>query len=115
LPLSRDAVLSRDAPAASSASSACCCWPRRRATTTTNNNSNNATCAARKYVLLCCLCGGLCLALGCLYVAIYFVLDANTTSMHYFQTLPTYVPAIPVSLHSPITVLASKARAINGK
>ena len=51
---------------------------------------------ARKYVLLCCLCGGLQVTLGALYLAIYFVLDGYTTSLHYFQTLPTYVPSIPV-------------------
>ncbi len=50
----------------------------------------------RKYVLLCSLCGGLQIVLGALYLAIYFVLDNHTTSLHYFQTLPTYVPSIPV-------------------
>ena len=50
----------------------------------------------KKYVLLCCLCGGLCLALGILYLVIYFVLGRYTTSLHYFQTLPLYIPAIVV-------------------
>ena len=52
----------------------------------------------KKYVLLCGLCGGLCLALGVLYLAIYFVLGRYTTSMHYFQTMPLYIPSIVVSL-----------------
>ena len=53
----------------------------------------------KKYVLLCCLCGGLCLALGILYMVIYFVLGRYTTSLHYFQTLPLYIPAIVVSFN----------------
>ena len=51
----------------------------------------------KKYVLLCCLCGGLCLALGVLYLVIYFVLGRYTSSLHYFQTMPLYIPAIVVS------------------
>ena len=51
----------------------------------------------KKYVLLCCLCGGLCLTLGILYLVIYFVLGRYTTSLHYFQTLPLYIPSIVVS------------------
>ena len=56
----------------------------------------------KKYVWLCCLCGGLCLALGILYLVIYFVLGRYTTSLHYFQTLPLYIPAIVVSGYTNI-------------
>ena len=55
----------------------------------------------KKYVLLCCLCGGLCVALGILYLVIYFVLGRYTTSMHYFQTMPLYIPSIVVSIVFP--------------
>ena len=51
----------------------------------------------KKYVLLCWLCGILCLGLAAVYLTVYFLLEANTTSLHYFQTMPTYVPSIPVS------------------
>ena len=53
----------------------------------------------KKYVLLCCLCGGLCVALGILYLVIYFVLGKYTSSMHYFQTMPLYIPSIVVSTY----------------
>ena len=53
----------------------------------------------KKYVLLCCLCGGLCMALGILYLVIYFVLGKYTSSMHYFQTMPLYIPSIVVSTY----------------
>ena len=54
-------------------------------------------CFAKKYILLCLLCGGLCLSLGVLYLVIFFLLSHYTTSLHYFQTLPTYIPAVVVS------------------
>ena len=54
----------------------------------------------KKYVLLCCLCGCLCLALGILYLVIYFVVGRYTSSLHYFQTMPLYIPAIVVSFLS---------------
>ena len=75
-------------------------WPRDRDRRHPSGGGNRSggVCKsfARKYVLLCCLCGGLQVTLGALYLAIYFVLDGYTTSLHYFQTLPTYVPSIPV-------------------
>ena len=55
-------------------------------------------CFAKKYILLCLLCGGLCLTLGVLYLVIFFLLTRYTTSLHYFQTLPTYIPAVVVSI-----------------
>ena len=54
-------------------------------------------CFAKKYILLCLLCGGCCLTLGILYLVIFFLLGRYTTSLHYFQTLPTYIPAVVVS------------------
>ena len=72
-------------------------WRRHRNRHQEGRRDNLCKSFARKYVLLCCLCGGLQVILGALYLAIYFVLEWYTTSLHYFQTLPTYVPAIPVS------------------
>ena len=57
-------------------------------------------CFAKKYILLCLLCGGLCLTLGILYLVIFFLLTRYTTSLHYFQTLPTYIPAVVVSIET---------------
>ena len=50
----------------------------------------------QKYVLLTLICGGLSVVLGALFMAIYLTVKATTTSLHYFQTIPTYVPAIAV-------------------
>ncbi|CAL4069111.1 unnamed protein product [Meganyctiphanes norvegica] len=47
----------------------------------------------RKYVLLCGTCGASAMLLGCFYLVIYFILRSYTSSLHYFETIPTYVPA----------------------
>ena len=39
------------------------------------------------------------MALGILYLVIYFVLGKYTSSMHYFQTMPLYIPSIVVSTY----------------
>lgn len=62
----------------------------------------------KKYVLMCGLCGGLCLALGIMYIVIFFLLDRYTTSLHYFQTMPTWVPSIPLLVTG--TLISSFAR-----
>ena len=69
---------------------------------TTRNRAADAVinCLGKKYILLCCVSGGVCLTLGILYLAIYFILKKYTTSLHYFQTMPTYVPAVMVSIYS---------------
>lgn len=48
----------------------------------------------KKYVILCCLCGGTAVLLGLVFLVIYFVLSHYTTSLHYFETIPTYAPAL---------------------
>ncbi|XP_040564743.1 uncharacterized protein [Lepeophtheirus salmonis] len=52
----------------------------------------------KKYVLLCILCGGVCILLGVLFGVIFFLLRHYTSSLHYFQTLPTYIPSIMLIL-----------------
>ncbi|XP_042205341.1 uncharacterized protein LOC121854693 isoform X2 [Homarus americanus] len=47
----------------------------------------------RKYVLLCGTCGTSAVLLGTFYLIIYFVLRSYTSSLQYFETIPTYVPA----------------------
>ncbi|MPC80543.1 hypothetical protein E2C01_075123 [Portunus trituberculatus] len=51
----------------------------------------------RKYVLLCGTCGASAVLLGTFYLIIYFVLRSYTSSLQYFETIPTYVPASVVS------------------
>ncbi|KAJ9575688.1 hypothetical protein L9F63_007447, partial [Diploptera punctata] len=51
------------------------------------------SCWLRKYVFLCTACGGLAVLLGALFLTVYFMLRSYTTSLNYFETVPTYVPA----------------------
>ncbi|XP_064471343.1 uncharacterized protein LOC135385765 isoform X2 [Ornithodoros turicata] len=47
----------------------------------------------RKYVILCLVCGGSAVFVGVLFIAIYFTLRSYTSSLQFFETIPTYVPA----------------------
>ncbi|KAB0804276.1 hypothetical protein PPYR_01246 [Photinus pyralis] len=47
----------------------------------------------RKYVFWCCACGGLATILGALFLAVYFLLRSYTSTLGYFETIPTFVPA----------------------
>ena len=49
------------------------------------------------------------MVLGALFMAIYLTVKSTTTSLHYFQTIPTYVPAIAVRFNIFINSL-SKVR-----
>ena len=40
--------------------------------------------------------GGLSVILGSLFIAIYFIVRNTTSSLHYFETLPTYIPGVTV-------------------
>ncbi|XP_069685895.1 uncharacterized protein [Periplaneta americana] len=51
------------------------------------------SCWLRKYVFLCTACGGLAVLLGALFLTVYFMLRSYTSSLNYFETVPTYVPA----------------------
>ena len=61
-------------------------------------------CLAKKYILLCCVSGGVCITLGILYLTIFFILRKYTSSMHYFQTMPTYIPGVVVSVLNLIII-----------
>ena len=50
----------------------------------------------QKYVLLTIISGALSVILGSLFITIYFVVRNTTTSLHYFETLPTYIPGVTV-------------------
>jgi hypothetical protein len=51
-------------------------------------------------VLLCAACGGLAVVLGALFAVLYFVLRSYTSSLHYFETVPSYVASVVVSFTS---------------
>ena len=68
-------------------------------------------CLGKKYILLSCVSGGICLVLGILYLAIYFTLSAYTTSLHYFQTMPTYIPAVVVRYLTVMCSIIVRSRA----
>ncbi|XP_049540540.1 uncharacterized protein LOC125954370 isoform X2 [Anopheles darlingi] len=47
----------------------------------------------RKYVIWCLICGGISSLLGVLFLGIYFLLRSYTSTVGYFETVPTFVPA----------------------
>ncbi|XP_065087854.1 uncharacterized protein LOC135709445 isoform X2 [Ochlerotatus camptorhynchus] len=47
----------------------------------------------RKYVIWCLICGGISCLLGILFLGIYFLLRSYTSTVGYFETVPTFVPA----------------------
>ena len=51
----------------------------------------------QKYVILTIISGTLSIVLGSLFITIYFIVRNTTSSLHYFETLPTYIPGIAVS------------------
>ncbi|XP_050073488.1 uncharacterized protein LOC126561407 [Anopheles maculipalpis] len=53
----------------------------------------SATSGVRKYVIWCLICGGISSLLGVLFLGIYFLLRSYTSTVGYFETVPTFVPA----------------------
>lgn len=52
----------------------------------------------KKYVFLCSVCGGLASLLGGLFLGVYVILRSYTSSLGYFETIPTYIPAVMLLL-----------------
>lgn len=52
----------------------------------------------KKYVILCLICGGLSVLVGCLFIVIYFLFRSYTSSLQYFETIPTYIPSLMVMI-----------------
>lgn len=48
--------------------------------------------------MLCAACGGLAIILGSLFAVLYVVLRSYTSSLHYFETVPSYVASVSVKL-----------------
>lgn len=59
-----------------------------------HSGNNNGV---RKYVMCCLLCGGMSAILGVLFLGVYFLLRSYTSTVGYFETVPTFVPATLVS------------------
>ena len=54
--------------------------------------------SVKKYVIWCLICGGLSCLLGVMFLGVYFLLRSYTSTVGYFETVPTFVPATLVSL-----------------
>ncbi|XP_053686724.1 uncharacterized protein LOC128736275 [Sabethes cyaneus] len=69
--------------------------PRPAPRTRTLQRVENAptTSGVRKYVIWCLICGGISCLLGILFLGIYFLLRSYTSTVGYFETVPTFVPA----------------------
>lgn len=53
----------------------------------------------RKYVVWCLICGGLSCLLGVMFLGVYYLVRSYTSTVGYFETVPTFVPATLVSFH----------------
>lgn len=51
----------------------------------------------RKYVVWCLICGGISCLLGVMFLGVYFLVRSYTSTVGYFETVPTFVPATLVS------------------
>ena len=60
------------------------------------SGSGGCSPCSKKYVLLCAACGGLAIILGSLFAVLYVILRSYTSSLHYFETVPSYVAAVSV-------------------
>uniref|UniRef100_T1K3N9 Uncharacterized protein n=1 Tax=Tetranychus urticae TaxID=32264 RepID=T1K3N9_TETUR len=63
---------------------------------------------SHKYVILCLICGSLLLLLGLAFIVIYLILSSYTSSLHYFETIPTYIPAITLIVNGIIVCILAK-------
>ncbi|CAM1299475.1 Uncharacterised protein g2438 [Pycnogonum litorale] len=64
----------------------------------------------KKYVILCFMCGGLAVLLGVILMGIYFTLRSYTSSLHFFETIPTYVPAVVLIITGLLIMCFAKRR-----
>ncbi|XP_076324593.1 uncharacterized protein LOC143232729 isoform X1 [Tachypleus tridentatus] len=64
----------------------------------------------RKYVVLCLVSGGLLVLLGIIFIGIYFTLRTYTSSLQFFETIPTYVPAVVLIITGLMVMCFAKRR-----
>uniref|UniRef100_A0A182NGV0 Uncharacterized protein n=1 Tax=Anopheles dirus TaxID=7168 RepID=A0A182NGV0_9DIPT len=67
--------------------------PAPRTRTAQRLEAASSTSGVRKYVIWCLICGGISSLLGVLFLGIYFLLRSYTSTVGYFETVPTFVPA----------------------
>lgn len=64
----------------------------------------------KKYVVLCLICGGASVLLGIILICIYFILRSYTSSLQFFETIPTYVPAVVLIVTGIIVMCFAKRK-----
>lgn len=64
----------------------------------------------KKYVILCCICGGTAVMLGVVFIIIYFTLHFYTSSLQYFETIPTYAPAVVLIITGLLVMCFARRR-----
>lgn len=72
-----------------------------------NNNQSTHNAAThnpgvRKYVVWCLICGGISCLLGVMFLGVYFLVRSYTSTVGYFETVPTFVPATLVCIQTPL-------------
>uniref|UniRef100_A0A336KW53 CSON015217 protein n=1 Tax=Culicoides sonorensis TaxID=179676 RepID=A0A336KW53_CULSO len=67
------------------------------------------TSGVRKYVIWCLICGGTSLVLGLLFLAVYFLIRSYTSTVSYFETVPSFVPATLLK-DAPAPTLCAKGQ-----
>ncbi|KAL3288328.1 hypothetical protein HHI36_002776 [Cryptolaemus montrouzieri] len=71
-------------------------------------NSNSGE--SKKYVFCCTVCGGLVTVLGSLFLTVYFLLRSLTSTLNYFETIPTFVPASMLIFTGILIMILSKRK-----
>ncbi|XP_044745533.1 uncharacterized protein LOC123307337 isoform X2 [Coccinella septempunctata] len=65
---------------------------------------------SKKYVFCCTVCGGLVTILGSLFLTVYFLLRSLTSTLNYFETIPTFVPASLLIFTGILIMILSKRK-----
>ncbi|GFR22987.1 uncharacterized protein TNCT_573621 [Trichonephila clavata] len=88
--------------------------PRRQRSRPRNSSSNCDTpwwkAWMKKYVIACLVCGGLSISHGIVFIVIYLLLRSYTSSLQFFETIPTYVPGVVFIITGLILMCFAKRR-----
>ncbi|GFT18097.1 uncharacterized protein NPIL_318652 [Nephila pilipes] len=89
--------------------------PPRRQRGRPRNSSNNSDAPwwkawMKKYVIACLVCGGLSISHGIVFIVIYLLLRSYTSSLQFFETIPTYVPGVVFIITGLILMCFAKRR-----
>ncbi|CAL1296503.1 unnamed protein product [Larinioides sclopetarius] len=89
--------------------------PSRRHRGRPRNGSSNSNAPwwkawMKKYVIACLVCGGLSISHGIVFIVIYLLLRSYTSSLQFFETIPTYVPGVVFIITGLILVCFAKRR-----